>query len=77
MMPILVADRFGTHVLGSVYGWLTFFMGMCGGLGPFMGGLIYDWSGSYTYVWQANIVILIVCALLMLGLTPRAVDARG
>lgn len=77
MMPILVADRFGTHVLGSVYGWLTFFMGMCGGFGPFMGGLIYDWSGSYTYVWQANIVILIVCALLMLGLTPRAVDARG
>jgi len=76
MMPILVADRFGRHVLGSVYGWLTFFMGICGGIGPFIGGLIYDLSGYYTYVWQANIVILLCCALLMLGLAPRAADAR-
>jgi sugar phosphate permease len=76
MMPILLADRFGRHVLGSVYGWLTFFMGICGGIGPFIGGLIYDLSGYYTYVWQANIVILIGCALLMLGLAPRAAGAR-
>ena len=76
MMPILVADRFGRHVLGSVYGWLTFFMGMGGGIGPFMGGLIYDWSGSYTYVWQANIVILVGCAFLMLGLAPRVTGTR-
>ncbi|MGZ3607223.1 MAG: MFS transporter [Syntrophales bacterium] len=76
MMPILVADRFGRHVLGSVYGWLTFFMGMGGGIGPVMGGLIYDWSGSYAYVWQANIVILIGCALLMLALRPRGASAR-
>jgi len=76
MMPILLADRFGRHVLGSVYGWLTFFMGICGGIGPFIGGLIYDLSGYYTYVWQANIVILLCCALLMLGLAPRAADAR-
>jgi MFS family permease len=76
MMPILVADRFGRHVLGSVYGWLTFFMGMGGGIGPFIGGLIYDRTGSYTYVWQANILILAGCALLMLGLAPRAAIAR-
>ncbi len=76
MMPILVADRFGRHVLGSVYGWLTFFMGMGGGIGPFMGGLIYDLSGSYTYVWQANIVILVGCALLMLRLAPKTASAR-
>ena len=76
MMPILVADRFGRHVLGSVYGWLTFFMGICGGIGPFIGGLIYDLSGYYTYVWQANIVILVGCALLMLGLAPRAAGAK-
>ena len=76
MMPILLADRFGRHVLGSVYGWLTFFMGICGGIGPFIGGLIYDLSGHYTYVWQANVVILLCCALLMLGLAPRAAGAR-
>jgi MFS transporter, OFA family, oxalate/formate antiporter len=76
MMPILIADRFGRHALGSVYGWVTFFMGIGGGMGPLLGGLIYDWSGSYTYVWQANIVILVGCAILMLGLTPRTAVAR-
>jgi cyanate permease len=51
-------------------------MGICGGIGPFIGGLIYDLSGSYTYVWQANIVILVGCALLMLALGPRDASAR-
>jgi MFS family permease len=77
MMPILVADRFGRHVLGSVYGILTFFIGIGGGIGPFVGGLIYDRFGSYTYVWQANIVILVGAALLILVLKPRKNDEKG
>ncbi|MBW2638536.1 MAG: MFS transporter, partial [Deltaproteobacteria bacterium] len=48
MMPVLVADRFGRYVLGAAYGWLLFFVGGVGGaLGPLVGGLIYDSSGSY------------------------------
>jgi MFS family permease len=74
MMPILVADRFGRHVLGSVYGMLTFFVGIGGGIGPFIGGLIYDRFGSYAYVWQANVVILSVCSLLILLLKPGEAD---
>jgi MFS family permease len=70
MMPILVADRFGRHVLGSVYGMLTFFIGIGGGIGPYFGGLVYDWYGSYTYVWQINIVVLIGCSFLILLLKP-------
>jgi MFS family permease len=76
MMPILVADRFGRHVLGSVYGILTFFIGLGGGIGPFVGGLVYDRFGSYTYVWQANIVILAICALFILMLKPGNVTVK-
>jgi MFS family permease len=71
MMPVLLADRFGRHVLGSAYGWLTFFVvGFGGGLGPVLGGFVYDTSGSYAYAWQFNLVTLVIVALIMLMLKP-------
>jgi MFS family permease len=71
MMPILLADRFGRHSLGSVYGFITFFLGIGGSLGPYLAGLIYDRFGSYTYVWQADIVIMIFVAVYILTLKPK------
>jgi MFS family permease len=68
MMPILVANRFGRHVMGSVYGLLTFLIGIGGAIGPLLGGLIFDTFGSYTYVWQLNILTLTGVALLILTL---------
>lgn len=70
MMPILAADRFGRHVLGSVYGMLTFFIGLGGSIGPLIGGVVYDVFGSYRYVWQLNILTLIVVALMLFTLKP-------
>jgi hypothetical protein len=49
--------------LGSVCGWLSFFKDMGCGIGPFRGGMIYD--------WQENLAILVDCALFMFGLGPR------
>ncbi|TSA56681.1 MAG: MFS transporter, partial [Planctomycetaceae bacterium] len=73
MMPILLADRFDRHVLGSAYGVLIFFAaGVGGGLGPIIGGMIYDKFGSYTYAWQFNLLILLIVAFLVLTLKPRA-----
>lgn len=72
MMPVLLADRFDRHVLGSAYGVLTFFAaGVGGGLGPIIGGIIYDKFGSYVYAWQFNLIILIIVAFLVLALKPR------
>jgi MFS family permease len=68
MMPILAADRFGRHVMGSVYGLLTFLIGMGGAVGPILGGLIYDAIGSYAHVWQLNMVVLAIGALVILTL---------
>jgi MFS family permease len=71
MMPILAADRFGRHVMGSVYGWLTFLIGAGGAAGPILGGIIYDASGSYATVWKLNIVVLMASALLILTLGKK------
>jgi len=59
MMPILLAHRFGREALGSIYGFITLFLGIGGGLGPFLAGMIYDASGSYAFVWQADILVMI------------------
>lgn len=68
MMPILAADRFGRHVMGSVYGLLTFLIGLGGAIGPILGGIIFDALGSYTRVWHLNMALLAVAALGILTL---------
>jgi sugar phosphate permease len=70
MMPILVADRFGRHVLGTIYGLLTMLIGIGGSIGPLLGGLIYDRLGSYAVMWQFNLWILIGVAVFILTLKP-------
>jgi len=72
MMPFLLADRFGIHVLGTTYGVLTFFVaGIGGAAGPLLCGLIYDRFGSYDYAWQINLAALILITFLILTLKPR------
>jgi len=65
MMPITIADRFGLRDLGSVYGMLTFFIGLGGSIGPYLAGLIFDYYGSYDLVWLASIAILLLVCLLL------------
>jgi MFS family permease len=68
VLPLLVANRFGRHVLGSIYGLLTFFIGIGGAIGPVLGGYIYDKFGSYHYLWLINIFVLSCIAIAILTL---------
>jgi MFS family permease len=68
ILPLLVANRFGRHVVGSIYGLLTFFIGVGGAIGPVLGGFIYDHFGSYRYLWLINIFVLSCVALAILTL---------
>ena len=68
LMAILSADRFGRQNIGAAYGLLTFFIGLGGGLGPVLGGVIFDRFGSYTYLWYVNILILTAVSVLILRL---------
>lgn len=78
MLPVMVADRFGRHVMGSVYGLLTFFtVGVAGSVGPLLGGLIYDRTGSYQTVWLFNLAFLILAAVLILALRRGGAQRGG
>jgi MFS family permease len=59
LLPIIAADRFGRQRMGAIFGMLTFFVvGVGGALGPVVGGLFYDATGSYRYAWWLNLVLL-------------------
>jgi len=71
LMPYLTADRFGAQVLGSAYGMLIFFVaGIGGSIGPVIGGLIYDRTGSYGNAWLLNLILLMAISVLILTLKP-------
>jgi MFS family permease len=71
VVPYLITDRFGRQVLGSAYGVLLFFgNGIGGGLGPIIGGFVYDRTGSYTNAWLLNLFLLAAISVLILTLKP-------
>jgi MFS family permease len=77
LMPYLTADRFGREVLGSAYGMLIFFVaGFGGSIGPVIGGLIYDRTGSYANAWLLNLILLVAISVLILTLKPAKTKER-
>jgi MFS family permease len=81
LLPIIAADRFGRRTMGAVFGLLVFFVvGIGGALGPLLGGLVFDWTGSYRWAWTLNLGILIAAAggVMALGRhRPPSTSAAG
>jgi len=72
ILPIIASGRFGRESIGSVYGLLNFFVaGVGGGLGPLVGGILYDAFGSYRYVWEMDFALLLAATAGMLLLKRR------
>jgi predicted MFS family arabinose efflux permease len=60
----LVAKVFGTRHLGSLFG-LCFLSHQIGSfLGAWLGGLVFDLTGSYSLLWEATVVAGLVAAML-------------
>jgi len=69
LMPFLLADHFGRHVLGASYGMLVFFvMALGGSTGPMLTGFIYDKTGSYGNAWLLHLTVLFIVTFLILTL---------
>nr|WKF61756.1 putative MFS-type transporter YhjX [Paraburkholderia busanensis] len=68
----LVAKVFGTRHLGTLFG-VCFFSHQIGSfLGAWLGGLVFDLTGSYSLLWEATVVAGLLAALLHFPIDDRA-----
>jgi MFS family permease len=51
LYPTIAADLFHGKSFGAIIGALALFIGAGAGLGPWLGGLIFDWTGGYYWAF--------------------------
>ena len=59
------SDRFGVSRLGTIYGTMFAVMPLGSGLGAYLGGVLYDWRGTYDIAIWSNLVLLTTSAALV------------
>ncbi len=69
----LVAVMFGTRYLAMLYGFAFFSHQLGGFLGVWLGGVLYERTGSYMIVWWLSIALGIASALINLPIREVAV----
>jgi len=62
----LVAKFFGVGNMATLFGVVMLTHQIGGFLGAFLGGKVLDWTGSYDWVWYADIALAIGAALIHL-----------
>jgi predicted MFS family arabinose efflux permease len=62
----LVAKFFGTAHMATLFGFVMLSHQIGGFLGAWLGGKAFDWTGSYDWMWYADIVLAVGAALIHL-----------
>jgi MFS family permease len=69
----LVALMFGTRWLAMLFG-IAFFSHQVGGfLGVYLGGLLFEWTGSYDVVWWLSVLFGVISAVINLPIVEKPV----
>jgi predicted MFS family arabinose efflux permease len=76
----LVAKFFGPSHMATLFGIVMLAHQLGGFLGAYLGGKAFEWTGSYDWMWYADILLAVGAALVHLPirearLAPRAVAA--
>jgi MFS family permease len=72
----LVALMFGTRWFATLYGFAFFSHQVGGFLGVYLGGIVFEATGSYTPVWYLSIFFGVASALINLPIVEKPVE-RG
>ena len=76
-MPVtsaLVAQIFGAQYMATLFG-IVFFSHQAGAfLGAWLGGNLYDLTGSYTFIWWINIALGIFAAIIHYPIDERPLE---
>lgn len=62
----LVGDIFGSRNIGALFGFVFLSHQLGAFFGVLVGGLVYDFSGSYQYVWKLSILLGLLAAVVHL-----------
>jgi len=73
----LVAKVFGTHHLGTLFGFCFFSHQIGSFLGAWLGGYLFDVTGSYSLIWSATAIAGLVAALLHFAISDAPVTAAS
>lgn len=73
----LVAKFFGTSNMATLFGLVMLTHQLGGFLGAWLGGRVFEASGSYNWVWYIDIVLAIAAALIHLPIREAPVLAHG
>lgn len=69
LQAMVWADYFGRSSLGRIYGTAQPLIVVAGSMGPWLGGYLFDVSGTYTHFFRLGIALCLTAALLFF-LTP-------
>ncbi len=70
----LVATIFGPQYLGMLFGFVFFSHQIGAFLGVWLGGYLYDTTGSYSVVWWTAVALGVVASILHWPIEERSVD---
>jgi predicted MFS family arabinose efflux permease len=70
----LVATMFGTQWLAMLFGFAFFSHQVGGFLGVWLGGIVFDYVGSYNPVWYLSIFFGVISALINLPINEKPVQ---
>ena len=74
LIPLVLAELFGTRALSSLFGIVLFFGTAGAGTGPIVAGRIYDMTQSYQPAFLIMIIASIIGLILVLLLKPTSPD---
>lgn len=66
VIPALTADLFGVENMGTVFGAITSGGALGGAVGPVITGVIFDWTGTYTWAWIVDMACVLVSIVLIM-----------
>jgi MFS family permease len=73
----LVAKFYGASHMGLLFGIVMLAHQIGGFLGAWLGGKAFEWTGSYDWMWYADIVLAVGASLINLPIRERPVAARA
>jgi len=69
----LVAKMFGPRYMGTLFGIVLFTHQLGAFLGAFLGGKVFQMTGSYNWIWYVDILLAIFAALIHLPIQEKSV----